>query len=573
MTIRALLVGLPLVLGPLAGPARAEGAPPPLPDASVPRYHYAGSGGQGLHTVEEVAAFVARDRGGTHLLWMAGWPAWRPWTEVPDVLRAVPPPMPEAPMVPGVTRPPTTWLYAGPDGRTRELDTAAVADRILGAPEAAHLVWKPGMRSWSRAGEMEEIRRAVAEVTAAAAAAPPPLPPAPIPPPLPGSPPGTAGPPSPDARPGASPAPGAPAWEGGGPRGSGGAAVGGEVWFGLRLDGSTGTDAEDGAPLGATFQVQHARLHGEAALDRRLSARLGLDAVQPGLDDTFVARLQDRSDDRDDLSFQGVALSAPEGWILALEDAWIDVGFGARDSRVRAGLQAPILGSTDWFDRFDAFFLGGAHAWASLPWRSGRVPARDLGIQVHVVPASGWALEAQVLNGSTTPDPDADPGKEVLGRVTYAPSEALRCQASGQYGIRGDEGEDHSDQFDLAIEARFGHARFMAEGLLGTDTVGGIATQFAGAQAAGAVDLPLRAEALDHATLVARGAAFDPRLEPDAEAPWPDTWYALDAAVQLHWHTAPGRTFLTGLVYEAFLPSNDRLPVGHEGVLQAVWAF
>ncbi|MBN1336783.1 MAG: hypothetical protein JXB39_12570 [Deltaproteobacteria bacterium] len=577
MPAHAILIGLPLVLVGLGpGLAWAEKATPTT-DVTLPRFHYVGPGGEGLHTAEEIAAFVVRDRQGSHFVWAPGWPAWKPWSEVPAVARAVPPPAPSLPEA--GTSPGTTWLYSGADGHTQALDTDAVSARIEAEPGAVHLVWKPGMRSWTRAEEVPEVRRALERTHPGAVPAPPPEG---NPPPLPSAAPSSAPPTAPDPAPGPETTPEVPMgveppleptglWEGPLPQDRPGpdTRVGGEVWFGFRGDGSVGTDVEHGSAFATAFQVQHARLRAEARLADRLTSQVGLDLSQPGLDSTVIVNLQRRADDRD-VADDTVEDLPSAAWALALEDAWVDLWIGRQDHRVRTGVQEPILGTTDWVDAFDEFFVGGAHAWGSLAWRSGVAPARDLGLAVRIVPAEPWALEAQVLDGPGTSW--LDPRRRLLGRVTYAPGEILRVQASGQSGV-GSQEQDRPNRFDLAFRARLGPARLMAEGLIGSDASGENAPGFAGFQAAAAWDVPLPHEGLDHLSLVTRFTLFDPVFEPRIEGAWPDAWYAVDAAVHVYWSTTPSRTLLTGLAYEGFTPQNDRLPVGHEAVLQAVWRF
>lgn len=150
----------------MPGQAAAPPAPPPPPAAL--RLHYHGSGGQGEYSATEIAAFVARDRGGAHNLWAPGWAGWKSWREVPEVAGQVPPEMPPPPAN-------VTYHYHGPSGQA-ELSLADVVRNVSAAPDARHLVWKAGFDGWKDATE-------VSEIAAALSSSRPPPPPGPPPPP------------------------------------------------------------------------------------------------------------------------------------------------------------------------------------------------------------------------------------------------------------------------------------------------------------------------------------------------------------------------------------------------------
>ncbi len=142
------------------GPAAA---PPPLP-SSATTYHYNGPGGAAQLSLADVVSRIAADRAGNHLLWAAGWPGWKSWSDVPEVASQVPPaPAPAA----------STFHYNGPSGQG-EKSTAEIARLLAADPSGRHLVWKQGMSGWESATD-------VAEIAAAMSAGGPP----PIPPPLP----------------------------------------------------------------------------------------------------------------------------------------------------------------------------------------------------------------------------------------------------------------------------------------------------------------------------------------------------------------------------------------------------
>ncbi len=65
-------------------------APPPLPGAA--KYHYSGPSGQAELSPAEIAQRIGQARDADHLVWQAGWAAWKPWKEVPELSALLPPP-------------------------------------------------------------------------------------------------------------------------------------------------------------------------------------------------------------------------------------------------------------------------------------------------------------------------------------------------------------------------------------------------------------------------------------------------------------------------------------------------
>jgi len=144
------------------------GAPPPPPLET--RYHYHGPSGQGEYGAREIAALVAKDRGAAHNVWATGWPGWRAWKDVPEIVGQLPP---APPPVPG----PILFHYVGASDAPVTLPAAEIAGRLAAEPTGRHLVWREGMAGWVDA-------RTVPDVASAAGGGPPPLPGAGGPPPL-----------------------------------------------------------------------------------------------------------------------------------------------------------------------------------------------------------------------------------------------------------------------------------------------------------------------------------------------------------------------------------------------------
>ncbi len=133
-----------------AAPAAAPATPPPAP--SLSQFHYAGPGGQsGPHGVEEVVRRVVAEPDARHVVWQAGWPSWKPASDVPEIaaqLPAVPPPPPGA----------AVYHYAGPDGQSKK-SVGEIVAAIRQAPEAKHHVWQKGWAMWKPALDVEEIKQ------------------------------------------------------------------------------------------------------------------------------------------------------------------------------------------------------------------------------------------------------------------------------------------------------------------------------------------------------------------------------------------------------------------------------
>ena len=143
---------------------QAQGAaPPPLPGQAT--WHYNGPGGQGQFSTEEVVSRIVANRDGNHLIWQAGWPAWKPHTEVAEIAAALPPVPAAPPPLPGADK----LHYNGPAGQG-EKTIAEIVEAVKAAPDATHHVWKSGWPQWKPATEVEAI-------AAQLSAGPPPLPP------------------------------------------------------------------------------------------------------------------------------------------------------------------------------------------------------------------------------------------------------------------------------------------------------------------------------------------------------------------------------------------------------------
>ena len=140
-------------------------APPPLPQAAS--FHYNGAGGQSQGSAAQIANLIANNRTGSHMVWSAGWAAWKSWDSVPEIASLVPPPAAAPPPLPGSED--AVFHYAGPSGQS-EKKASEVAALLKADADADHKVWKQGFSSWMEAADVPEIQAKLS------AGGPPPLP-------------------------------------------------------------------------------------------------------------------------------------------------------------------------------------------------------------------------------------------------------------------------------------------------------------------------------------------------------------------------------------------------------------
>ncbi len=124
--------------------------PPPPPTAAT--YHYSGPSGQSQLTTDQIIERVVADRAGKHMIWAAGWPAWKAWADVPEIASQVPPAPAAPPPLPGAAR----FHYNGPGGQG-EKSAAEIIQAVQDAPTAAHHVWQTGWPAWKKVEEVPEL--------------------------------------------------------------------------------------------------------------------------------------------------------------------------------------------------------------------------------------------------------------------------------------------------------------------------------------------------------------------------------------------------------------------------------
>lgn len=130
---------------------RGGAAPPPLPGAGE-QWHYNGPSGQATLSAADVVARISAAPSANHLLWKAGFSAWKGWREVPEIAGQVssgPPPLHGA----GAA---ATYHYNGAGGQgTKTADEVIAA--VQANPSGAHHVWQTGWSGWKKVQEVPEL--------------------------------------------------------------------------------------------------------------------------------------------------------------------------------------------------------------------------------------------------------------------------------------------------------------------------------------------------------------------------------------------------------------------------------
>lgn len=130
-------------------------APQPPPTPQQQRYHYSGPQGQAELSAAEIAQRVLADRAADHQVWAAGWPGWKSYKDVPEIVGQLPPPAAAPP-----PRADVRFHYAGPAG-DGEKSLSEVVAAVKAAPDAEHHVWKEGYDGWKSAKDAPEIQAAL----------------------------------------------------------------------------------------------------------------------------------------------------------------------------------------------------------------------------------------------------------------------------------------------------------------------------------------------------------------------------------------------------------------------------
>ena len=159
------------MMGGMAQPGmqqQAAGAPPPPPPVAT-TYHYAGPTGQQQGSAQDIANIVVANRAGNHQVWASGFPAWKSWKDVPEIVGLVPP---AAPPPPPMAADPVYHCHS-PSGQS-QLPASQIKAMVDADPSAKILVWKDGMTEWEPASSVAEVMSAGAPPPKPGGGPPPP---------------------------------------------------------------------------------------------------------------------------------------------------------------------------------------------------------------------------------------------------------------------------------------------------------------------------------------------------------------------------------------------------------------
>lgn len=266
----------------------------------------------------------------------------------------------------------------------------------------------------------------------------------------------------------------------------------------------------------------------------------------------------------------------PAAWTAAVRDAWVEGAFGGEvvQHRLRVGVQELAVGDLRGFEAHHGYFLGG-EATADLVRLSGALPAEDLGATWSTALGEGLEGALQLTRGE---------GGEVEGPAGWVdgafvvrarPVAGLSARAGLRTGLRdGVAGEARYTVGEAAVEVRGGPEDGGRGRVLGEVLYGGLANEAfsyprVGALLAGAVELPLTGERVDHLALVGRGSVSDPVLGNGA----PDGTYGGAAAAHVYWVDEAGRVVMSGLGWEVEVPQSLGERVAHALTLQVAAGF
>lgn len=521
-------------------------------------YKYAGAdGAQKDLGIADVVVAIRANPSGQHYVWQPGWAAWKSWQEVPEIKAAVDA---AAEAESARTRPVTPPAAVANDpilsyssgGAPEQLPASDIARRVTSSPGVQHLAWKPGMAAWLPAKDVPEVAAAMAAM--AAPVTPPPAP--------------TAA--APAAAVGMEPmAPVAAETQEEGDddedkdkEGCTSCAMNVHVGAELRANLSMlnlGGAIEENPETGIRGEVTRARPYMMVGLGEHVGAMVAVDASQ----------VDDRATSAAGLVADGWALSVPEGYVQLQtgEDLTLSAKVGA---------QTVAFGVNGYFDDYKNYYASGHSGWASLQQRPqfDILPYYDLGVGVQLAGKDVWAVEAQLLNGGGVGQVEDNYGKNIVGRASLHPIDAVRVWVSGN--VQKKEIDDSVLSYAFSGAGEFRHEYF---GVLGEVQYGGEGTVDGGYQSFGyqlglAGHVPMKGSALDEISPVFTFQGYDPTLAGVTGTPEAyDGGYAPAFAVNAYWKAGTGRTALTGLAYEGFIPVNADLPLVHSVVLQTAVKF
>lgn len=508
----------------LATTPAGAAAPEPTVTPAQATWRYAGPGGEAELGLAAIVERVLAAPDGTHYVWQPGWPAWKSWKEVPELADAVkaakasPPPAPSAPAA--------EYSYSD-GGPTQQLTAAQIAQRVQANPGGRHLAWKAGMADWVEAKSLPEVQEAMQ----------PPAPPSAGPPAPP-----SAGPPAP---PSAGP-PSPPAAHGGGAEVKNTMLLRSWVQVHGEVRASAGV-GELGVPEGQpapSFVVTRARPQLGGAVGEHAGGRVSVDVLPDG-----------------------------EGGLrVVAQEAWAEAHFGNDlvQNHLRGGMLESAFGLRDYLEGFDAYYVGGAESDVDLATRFGEVPANDAGVAWRTDVKDGlFVLDVQAMNGEGNLS-TGGPGMDFIARAHSRPVDQVGIWAGALISGEGDEAATRTSLFTGAVEARISLFRVAGEVVYGSSQNATANLPKFGYLVTGAVDVPMKSDAVERLMVVGRYVSFDPVFGNTV----PDGAYRMDAGLNVFWRPAvEGVSASTGLAYEGAIPQNIEEPVSHRVALSFAARF
>ncbi|MDP2304872.1 MAG: hypothetical protein Q8P18_02470 [Pseudomonadota bacterium] len=461
----------------------------------------------------------------------------------------------------GQASPSVVYDYRGPD-LSGEYTVAEILALVRASPSALHEVRGADAREWTPWNHVPTL--ALAWINGAPSADPSAAHAGTQPAPPPGTPPEPAAtPPAPMVR--SAPLPEAPRALGASSVARPSVTLGGDVRIDFTAANLERLGSELDGAAAAGFNVSRARPILDVRLGRAFYGRMAIEFRQ--------------DDHTTSYTNTGITFDVADwagGWSVQGREVYLGASFGgstdgaaaenALRHDVRVGLQEPAFGVRDTYEERYVFAGEGR---ADLARREGLIPDEDLGVGWHGELGKRWAFDVQLLNGSGGASLDQNNGKDLIARVSAAPIDLLAVSVSGLYGARALDGSGEQAQVELAVEVRGPSQRLLIEGIVGTTTEDRLDTFYSAASASGAWVFPVKGALLESVELVGRFQFVDPVAGFDL----PDARWSPAAGGWLNWAVAPAHVVRLGATWEMNVPQDSLLPVAHDVVAEAAWAF
>jgi len=564
------MLSLALALA-LSHPALAASTEPPAIPSAAPTWRYAApSGEQKELGLADLVAAIRANGDATQYVWQTGWSAWKNWKDVPELKAAVDAANAAvtAPPAPAIADPVLSYSNGG---EVMQLPASEVAKRVSADPTGNHLAWKPGMSAWMPAGEMPEVKAAMAaaadekakadaamaaktaEKTSTVGSEP------------------TGGKPSGKAEKGDKAEKGAMAdhemegmegMEDGedagccGKEGMMKVKVGGELRTAFTFANLGGLITEN-PDTGAKGEVNRARFATDVEVGKFASAEASINLSQT-----------------DDRSAEAAGLTGvSDGWSVTMNEAWVEVHGGDKvHLAAKVGAQKVAFGVNGYFEDYNNYFVDGRDAGLSLQQRFDVLPEDDLGVGVHLGVGEKLAVDVQYLNGPGTEQVEDNYGKNILGRAYVHPIDMLSVWVSGFYQVKELDNSVAALGVSAAGEFRYkdlvgvlGEFHYGGQG-----TTDGVGYNSMGYQVAASAYLHPTSKLISRISPVVTYQAYNPQLG----SAYPYGGYGISAAGNVYWNAGCDcRTVMTGLAFQSYIPVNVEEPIVNTLMIQTAAKF